>query len=75
MCQYCEEPTRNIKLHRQDTDTNIIECFIHKCNDGAALFMKQNFVTRIINNKIGIRQMNEYAYMDIYYCPFCGRKL
>ena len=60
MCKYCEEPTKNIRLHRQATDSNVSECFIHKAADGAAIFL---------------RDSNEYVYIDIEYCPFCGRKL
>lgn len=75
MCKYCEETTRNIKLHRQDTDSNIVECFIHKASDGAALFIRQNFVADISGRQLNIKQMNEYVYVDINYCPFCGKKL
>lgn len=75
MCEYCEEPTRNIKLHRQDTDSNIVECFIHKESDGAALFMRQDLVAKLSDRKLNVKQMNDYVYADINYCPFCGRKL
>lgn len=75
MCEYCEEPTRNIKLHRQDTDSNIVECFIHKESDGAALFIRQNLVVDISGRQLNIKQMNDYVYVDINYCPFCGKKL
>lgn len=75
MCEYCEEPTKNIKFHRQDTDSNITECFIHKENDGAALFIRQDLVAKLSDRRLNVKQMNEYVYLDICYCPFCGRKL
>lgn len=75
MCKYCEEPTRNIKFHRQDTDSNIVECFIHKASDGAALFIRQDLVAKLEDCKINVKQMNKYVYAGINYCPFCGRKL
>lgn len=75
MCEYCGEPTRNIRLHRQDTNSNITECFIHKASNGAALFIRQNFVADISGRQLNIKQMNEYVYVDINYCPFCGREL
>ena len=74
MCKYCEEPTKNIRLHRQDTDSNISECFIHKASDGTAIFMRESFVVKL-SDKLEISQDNDYVYMDIEYCPFCGRKL
>ena len=74
MCKYCEEPTKNIRLHRQDTDSNISECFIHKASDGAAIFMRESFVVKL-SDKLEISQDNDYVYMDIEYCPFCGMKL
>lgn len=75
MCEYCEEPTRNIKLHRHDTDSNIMECFIHKASDGAALFIRQDLVAKFADHKLNVKQMNEYVYVGINYCMFCGRKL
>lgn len=75
MCRYCEEPTRNIKLHRQDTDSNIVECFIHKASNGAALFIRQAWVVKLEDHKLNVKQMNEYVYAGINYCPFCGREL
>lgn len=74
MCKYCEEPTKNIRLHKQDTDSNISDCFIHKANDGAALFLRQSFIVKPIDN-FRIAQDNEFVYIDIKYCPFCGKKL
>ena len=75
MCRYCEEPTRNIKFHRQDTDSNIVECFIHKASDSAALFIRQALVVKLEDHELNVKQMNEYVYADINYCPFCGREL
>lgn len=75
MCQFCEEPTKDIKLHRQETDSNISECFIHKCDDGAALFLRESLVVHLKDKGLKISQDNEMIYMDIKYCPFCGRKL
>ncbi len=76
MCEYCKEPTKTIKWHRQDTDTNIAECFIHGASDGYAMFLRQGLKTDITDDfKLKINQMNEYAYIDINYCPFCGKKL
>lgn len=37
MCEYCRGG-KQIRLHRQRTDSNITDCFIKKCNDGAAMF-------------------------------------
>ena len=74
MCKYCEEPTKNIRLHKQDTDSNISDCFIHKASDGAAIFMRESFVVKL-SDKLEISQDNDYVYMDIEYCPFCGMKL
>lgn len=41
MCEFCERG-EEIKFYRQDTDTNISECFIHGGSDGHALFLRQN---------------------------------
>lgn len=74
MCKYCEEPTKEIRLQRKNTDSNISECFIHKASDGAAIFMRESFVVKL-SDKLEISQDNDYVYMDIEYCPFCGMKL
>lgn len=76
MCKFCETPTENIKWHRQNTDTNIVECFIHGTSDGYAIFLRQGLKVTITDDlKTKISQLNEYAYIDINFCPFCGRKL
>ena len=76
MCEFCEEPTKSIKWHRQDTDTNIAECFIHGASDGHVMFLRQGLKVTITGDlKTKISQLNEYAYIDINFCPFCGRKL
>lgn len=76
MCEFCKEPTKSIKWHRQDTDTNISECFIHGASDGYAMFLRQGLKASIADDlKVKISQNNEYAYINIKYCPFCGRKL
>lgn len=75
MCKFCEEPTKNINFHRQETDSNICECYIHKCNDGAALFLRESMVVNLTDEELKIKQENELVYIDIKYCPFCGRKL
>lgn len=48
---------------------------MHKSDDGAALFLRQDLVTKIGVSKLDVKQNNEYVYVDINYCPFCGRKL
>lgn len=76
MCEYCKAPGKEIKLHRQETDSNITECFIHIASDGAALFLRQQFVVGFTDDyKQEIKQLNDYVYADIEYCPMCGRKL
>ena len=74
MCKYCEEPTKEIHLHRKNTNSNIPECFIHKASDGAAIFLRGSFIVKL-SDKLEVSQDNDYVYMDIEYCPFCGRKL
>lgn len=76
MCAYCEEPTKNIEFHRQKSDSNITECFIHTASDGAALFLRQDFVLKLTNDcKPIITQTPDLVYANIRYCPMCGRKL
>lgn len=76
MCEYCKEPTKSIKWNRQYTDTNISECFIHGASDGYAMFLRQGLKASITDDlKVKISQNNEYAYINIKYCPFCGQKL
>lgn len=76
MCEYCNEPTKNIKLHRQRTDTNIVECYIHGLCNGYAIFLRQDLKINITSDlKVKISQLNKLAYIDINFCPFCGRKL
>lgn len=48
---------------------------MHKSADGAALFLRQDLVTKIGVSKLDVKQNNEYVYVNINYCPFCGRKL
>lgn len=76
MCEYCNKPAKKIKWHRQDTDTNISECFILGADDGYAMFLRQGLKANITDDlKIKISQNNDLAYIYINYCPFCGRKL
>ena len=76
MCEFCEAPTKSLKLHRQETDSNIVECFIHGASDGYALFLRQDMKTYIDDDmKPKIKQGNEYVYLDINFCPICGRDL
>ena len=76
MCEYCAEPSKEIRLHRQKTDSNITECFIHTASDGAALFLRQQFVVGFTDDlKQVIKNLNDYVYADINYCPMRGRKL
>lgn len=75
MCVFCEEPSKNIQFNRQNSDSNIVECFMHKSADGAALFLRQDLVTKIGVSKLDVKQNNEYVYVKINYCPFCEKKL
>lgn len=76
MRKFCEEPTKTIKWHRQDTDANISECFIHGASDGYAMFLRQGLKVNITDDlKSKISQHNKYAYIDINYCLFCGNEL
>ncbi len=76
MCEYCEEPTKSIKWNRQETDTNISECYIHKAADGYAMFLRQGLKVDIGEDlKMKISQTHKCAYLNIKYCLMCGRKL
>lgn len=76
MCEFCEEPTKSLKFHRQETDSNIVESFIHGASDGYALFLRQDLKASIGEDfKPKVKQGNKYVYLDINYCPICGRKL
>lgn len=76
MCEFCKAPTKSLKWHRQETDSNIVECFIHGASDGYALFLRQDIKTYIDDDmKPKIKQGNEYVYLDINFCPICGRDL
>lgn len=75
MCEYCRGG-KQIRLHRQRTDSNITDCFIKKCNDGAAMFLRESAVLKLDDGgKLHIKQDNDFVYTDINYCPMCGRKL
>ena len=39
MCEFCGSG-KQIKLHGQDTDSNITDCFIGNCADGSAIFFR-----------------------------------
>lgn len=52
-CPYCHEPTLNM-------DAGDGECHVHKCIDGAAIFL---FYKHIV------------GHIDINFCPMCGRRL
>lgn len=77
MCDYCEKE-KKLDLHRQFTDTNIQEIFLHTERDGAALFLRQP-MWKIENengvDKIKVRLTTDYAYLDIKFCPLCGKEL
>ena len=60
MCEYCQKLKR-IELHRKENLLCSYKPFIAICEDGAGLFFE---------NPIG-----DPAYIDINYCPICGRKL
>lgn len=76
MCEFCVSPTKSLKLHRQETDSNIVECYIHGASDGYALFLRQDLRVWIDDDRNPrIQQGNEYVYLDINYCPICGRDL
>lgn len=46
---------------------------MHKSADGAALFLRQDLVTKIGVSKLDVKQNNEYVYVKINYCPFCEK--
>lgn len=75
MCEFCTN-RRQITLHRRETDSNITDCFITTCSDGSALFLHENAVLKFDENgRPYIEQDNSLVYMDINFCPICGRKL
>lgn len=75
MCEFCDN-RRQITLHRRETDSNITDCFIATCSDGSALFLNENAVLKFDENgKPYIEQDNSLVYMDINFCPICGKKL
>lgn len=74
MCDYCEKEI-NIELNRQDTDTNIYQVFIHTVNNEANLFIRQPKWYFTKTDKIAVEMQTKYAYVNIKYCPFCGREL
>lgn len=75
MCEYCEK-RKQIPLHRRESDSNITDCYIVSADDGAAIFMRESAVLKFGGNgKPYIQQDNDLMYMDINYCPFCGRNL
>ena len=75
MCEYCRGG-KQIKFHRQDTDSNIVDCFIENCSDGSAIFLRESGVFKMDGyGRPYIKQDNDLVYMDINYCPMCGRKL
>ena len=72
MCDYCKKG-KPLKLNRKE-ETNITEFFITTCSDGAAVFIRQPKF-EIVGTDIHIKQLTQYAYVDINYCPICGREL
>ena len=77
MCEFCEKE-KSLNLNRQFTDTNIQEIFLHTNRDGAALFIRQPMWKIEEENgvdKIKVRLTTDYAYLDIKFCPLCGREL
>lgn len=75
MCEYCRGG-KQIRLHRQRIDSNITDCFIKKCSDGAAMFLRESAVIKLDDKRRPhIKWDNDLVYMDINYCPMCGRKL
>lgn len=72
MCDYCEKG-KSLELNRKE-ETNIAEFFIASSSDGAAIFIRQPKF-EIVDMKVLIKQMTQYAYLDIHYCPICGREL
>lgn len=76
MCDYCKMPSKDLKFHRQETDTNIQECFIHEASDGYSIMLRQNITVRL-TEKFGVKldQECKYAFLEINYCPICGRDL
>ena len=76
MCEYCEEPTKDITFFRQDGESNIKECFVHVAKDGAALFIRQNYTVKFDGDgNPKINHLTDLIYANIKYCPMCGRKL
>ena len=75
MCEYCEKGKR-LELHRRQTDSNITDCFIQTFDDGSAIFLRECAVLKFGDDgKPYIEQDNDLVYMDINFCPICGRKV
>lgn len=77
MCDYCEKG-KSLPLQRQLTDTNIEQIYIHTCRDGGGLFIRQpkwHIENKDGVDKIMVRLTTEHAYLEIKYCPYCGREL
>ena len=60
MCEFCEKG-KTIQLHRKENLGMMCNPYIAQCSDGAGMFFE---------NAEG-----DPAYIDISYCPMCGRKL
>ena len=75
MCEFCGSG-KQIKLYGQDTDSNITDCFIGNCADGSVIFFRESAVIKLDDKgRPHIKWDNDLVYMDINYCPMCGRKL
>lgn len=74
MCDYCEK-RKNIQMERQLTDSNIQSIHIHGESDGYALYLRQPMWEITKDHKVKVRLTTDYLYLDINYCPFCGKKL
>lgn len=75
MCEYCRGG-KQIRLHRQRIDSNITDCFIGNCADGSAIFFRESAVIKLDDKgRPHIKWDNDLIYVDINYCPMCGRKL
>lgn len=58
-CDYCSSKAKQIKMHHNG-DRKITAAYILTASDGTALFLETMF---------------DIHYIDIKFCPMCGRRL
>lgn len=69
------ETGKPVPIHGREY-TNLSECFMMTAADGAALMLRQGLKVDTTDYcHLLIRNSEGYAYIDINYCPICGRRL